>query len=773
MLILYKRKKLKAIFRYLFVIVLFSRTFLLHGQERIGIVLSGGGATGLAHIGVLKALEEAGIPIDYITGTSAGALIGSLYAAGYSPEEIEFLASSEAFQKMSTGQIEPSQRFSYREPDDNASMFKFGISIDSSLVTSIPTHYRSSAYVDYILMQLLSPAGEAAGNNFDNLFIPFRCVASDIANKKSVVFRDGKLNQKVRASMTYPFYFEAIEINNTLYFDGGLYNNFPANVIYEEFDSDFIIGSNVSLNAPPPEKNNIISQLTNMLVSYSDFSIPCEDGILIEPDINSSTFDFKDARMIIRQGYEQTKPYIDSILKRIERRVPKSEIQQRRNEFRKKIIPISVSQVYAFSRKNKSISFAKNSLIRRKKEEVVKQKVFERRYFRLRATPQVGFMFPTLNLNDDSTYSLNLVVNKAKDFSFEVGGHFSTRAVNTGFVGVSYGHLGKVASRVYANSYFGKFYTSVKTEVGMDIPSTFPVNISGYFILNRFDYFRSFATFFALEKPSFLVQNEIFTGFDFKHPIGNSTKSTFQGRYFLLEDRYYQSKNFSNADTTDFTQFQGVTASWEFTQNTLNRKQFASSGHFAALKIRYVYGKEHSVSGTTAPIPFDESKIHSWINISADFQTFPLDLKVFHWGVHGTAVFNSQSLFSNYTSSVLAMTAYAPLPDMLTYFMPEFRSPQYIGIGTNLVFTIRKNLDVRADGYYYQPFRSIIQNYDGTFEYGKPFKGESFVASGSVVYHSPLGPLRATFNYFPKQIHNPFSFQISFGYVLFNQRAIR
>lgn len=772
MLILYKRKKLKAIFRYLFAFVLFNHTFLLVAQERVGVVLSGGGATGLAHIGVLKALEEHGIPIDYITGTSAGALIGALYAAGYSPEEIELLASSEAFQKMSTGQIEAHQRFSYREPDDNASMFKFGIGIDSSILNSIPTHYRSSAYVDYVLMELLAPAGEIAGNNFDSLFIPYRCIASDIANKKSVTFGKGKLNQAVRASMTYPFYFEAIEINNTLYFDGGLYNNFPANIIYEQFHPDFIIGSNVSFNAPLPEKNNIISQLTNMLVSYSDFSLPCEEGILIEPTINSSTFDFQDASQIIREGYEQTLPYIDSILSRINHQMTKEEINAKRKAFRNKIIPITVRNVNAFSRKNKSLSFAKNSLIRSKKNEIIQERILERRYFRLRATPQIGFMFPTLSLNPDSTYNLDLIVNKSKDFNFEVGGHFSTRAVNTGYVGVSYGHVGKVAARAYVNSYFGKFYTSVKTELGLDIPSIFPVNVSGYFVLNRFDYFRNFATFFAPEKPSFLVQNEVYTGLDFKHPIGNSTKSTFQGRYFLLEDDYYQTKNFSNADTTDFTQFQGVTFSWEFTQNTLNRKQFATSGHYAAFKIRYVYGREHSVSGSTALIPFDQSKYHSWINISGDFQTFPLDLKVFHWGIHGTAVFNSQSLFSNYTASVLAMTAYTPLPDMSTYFMPEFRSPQYIGAGTNLIFTIRKNIDIRADGYYYQPFRSILLNDDGTFGYAKPFKGETFVASGSVIYHSPLGPVRATFNYFPKQLQ-PFTFQVSFGYILFNQHAIR
>lgn len=741
------------------------------GQEKIGLVLSGGGATGLAHIGVIKALEENGIPIDYISGTSMGALVGGMYAAGYSPEEIEAFAKSDAFLKMATGQIETHQRFTYRESDENAAMFKFGIAIDSSILTSIPTHYRSSAYVDYKLLELCGPVGEMVHNNFDSLFVPYRCVASDIANKKSVVFRSGKLNQAIRASMTYPFYFEAIEVNKTLLFDGGLYNNFPADVMFHDFNVDYIIGSNVSYNNPKPKRNNIISQISNMLMFYSNYTIPCESGILIQPNIKSTTFEFKDAAEIIEEGYRQAQPYIDSILQHTTRRVSKDELQQRRATFRNKIIPIQISSVTTNMRKQKPFSFAKNSMIRRK-EEVVSAKVFERRYFRLRATPQIGFLFPTLSINQDSTYNLDLTVNKAKDFNFEVGGHFSTRAVNTGFIGVSYSHIGKVAANVYANSYFGKFYTSVKTEVGMDIPSTYPVNISGHFVLNKLDYFRSFATFFAPERPSFLVQNEMYTGLEFKQPIWNSIKSTFGGRYFLLEDRYYQNNNFTNADTTDFTQFQGFTTSWELVQNTLNRKQFANSGHFAAIKIRYINGREHSKSGSTAPIPFDNYKYHSWISISGEFQTYPVDLKFFHLGLHGNAVFNSQSLFSIYTASLLSLNAYTPLPDMATYFMPEFRSPQYVGAGINLVFTVKKVLDFRADGYYYQPFRALVKNDDGTFGYAKPFKGESFIASASIIYHSPVGPLRATFNYFPKQ-HIPYAFQISFGYVLFNSRAIR
>lgn len=769
---MYKRTNLKLIFGYLLVIVVIFNSQQSISQQRVGVVLSGGGATGLAHIGVLKALEERGIPIDYITGTSAGALIGSLYASGFSPSEIEHIVITEAFQKMSRGEIESHQRFAYRENDVNASMFSIGLSSDSLLQKSLPTNFRSSAYLDYTMLKMLATTGASYGKDFDSLFVPFRCVASDIANKKSVVFSNGNLNERVRASMTYPFYFNPIRVDGNLLFDGGLYNNFPADVMYHDFSPDYIIGSNVSYNTGLPDEDDLISQITNMLVSYTDFSLPCEQGVIIKPKTEVTTFDFNSVQKAIDDGYNSTLNYLDSIEQQIIRKVDPKELEAKRKEFRSRIAPLKVTSITNNFNRTRDIQFARKSMLKPKKAEILNETILERRYFRLNATPQIDFIYPTLELKSDSTYNLDLNIDKSKDIKLEVGGHVSSRAVNTGFVGLSYRLLGRTASTIYANSYFGKFYGSVKASYSIEIPSIYPVSLSGYFVMNRWDYFRSFATFFEDVKPSFLVQNEIYTGLKFKHPIANTIKSTLEGRYFLLEDDYYQNDVFNNTDTTDFTIFQGVMGSWELQQNSLNRKQFSNSGHYAAFKVRYVYGKEHSVSGSTAPIPFDSEKYHSWLNLTGEFRSFVVDQPVFHLGFHGNAVFNTQSLFSNFTASTLAMTAYSPIPDMNTYFLQEYRSPQYAGLGTNIIFTVKRKLDIRIDGYYYQPFIMISKNDDGTFGYSKPFKGETYIASGSIIYNSYLGPIRATLNYFPKQ-PNPVGFQLSFGYVLFNDRAIR
>lgn len=758
--------------RYLILFYTIIWSSLLFGQERIGLVLSGGGAAGMAHIGVLKALEEKGIPIHYITGTSAGALVGSMYAAGYSPEEMERIVSSESFQLMSNGKLEKSQYFAYRKPEDHASIISLGLNFENNITKSLPTYYRNSEYMDFIMMQLLAPASAVAGNDFDRLFIPFRCVASDIQDKKSVVLSKGYLNQSVRASMTYPFYFPALEIDGKLYFDGGLYDNFPARVMYNEFNADYIIGSNVSSNAASPKADDFMSQISNMLTFQSDFSIPCDEGLLIEPKIPYSTFDFNAVKNIIQMGYYQALPYADSLAKILPELISKEELNQRRAEFKKRWAELSFSKVVTNAQREKVIRFAEYSLIPRIKGKTISLKQMERRYFRLNATPQIESLYPTLDLNPDSTYTMNLSVKKAKEFRFEAGGFFSTRSVNTGYLGISYGRIGRVAHKGVLNTYFGKFYTSGKAEYTLDIPSLFPVSFKTYLILNRLDYFRNFATFFAPQRPSFLVSNEVFVGLDLKHAINNAISGELNNRYFMLDDHYFQNNNFTNADTTDRTKFQGFTIGYEVEYNTLNRRQFANSGHYLGIKARYVNGKEKSVSGNTAILPFDQTKTHNWLNLSVDFQTFPVSNRVFHLGIQGKAVLNSQSLFSNYTASVLAMTAFSPLPDMNTYFMPEYRSPQYIGFGTNIIFSFLKNFDWRADLFYYQPFRTITQNDDGTFGLAKPFKGDSYILSSSVIYHSFLGPVRFTANYFPKQIQR-FNINISFGYILFNKRAIR
>ncbi len=766
-----KRTKLKVI-STIFLVLFLICSHLSNAQQRIGLVLSGGGAAGIAHIGVLKALEERGIPIDYITGTSAGALVGSLYACGFSPEEIEMYVLSEDFQLMTSGKLNSDKQFLFRKEDVNANVLSFSFSKDSILKKSIPLNLVTPSLLDFEMLKIMGLTSASKSNDFNQLFVPFRCVASDIVNKKSIIFSKGNLNEVVRASMTYPLYINPIKIDNAILFDGGLYNNFPVDVMYHDFHPDFIIGSKVAENPKAINERDFIGLINQMMTTPTNFQLPCNEGLIIEPRTEVGTFDFNLVKQAIQDGYVATIKQLDSLETLITKRITKEELTKKRLLFKSEIKDLFVSSISSDYNKKRDLTYARKSLIRSQKNELLSFEKLEKRYFRLYATPQIEYILPTLQKKQDSTFNLDLKITKSKDFKVDVGGHFSSRAVNTGYLGITFRSLGRVASSIHAESYFGKFYGSAKADLNIEIPSVYPISFSGYFTLNRWDYFRSFATFFEDVKPSFLVQNEIYGGIKLKMPLSNNSNLSWDARSFRLEDDYYQTQSFTSKDTADYTIFSGFTFSGELLKSSLNRKQFASSGNFLLFQARYVNGLENTYPGTTSILKDTLSKNHSWLSLQAEFQSFVFKNKLFHLGIHTKGVFNTQSLFANYTASLLSLPSFNLIPDAETYFLPEYRSPQFIGIGVNLIFSIYKNIEIRGDGYIYQPIIELRQRPDGTIGFDPAINSTSYLFSMSLIYHSPIGPLRATLNYFPNQT-NPFAFQISYGYVLFNERAIR
>lgn len=194
------------------IIALFLAAIQIVSAQKVGLVLSGGGAKGAAHIGVIKALEENNIPIDYITGTSIGAIIGSLYAMGYSPEEMLELMLSKEFSYWQTGTVEEQYTYYFKEPYPTPEFAHFSIDMSDSLqikASFLPQSLINPIQMNQAFMALFSQATAKAGWNFDNLFVPFRCVASDIYTKKPIIFKNGDLGDAVRASMTFPFFLPA------------------------------------------------------------------------------------------------------------------------------------------------------------------------------------------------------------------------------------------------------------------------------------------------------------------------------------------------------------------------------------------------------------------------------------------------------------------------------------------------------------------------------------------------------------------------------------
>lgn len=751
----------------------FTLQLFAQQRQRVGVVLSGGGASGVAHVGVLKALEEYQIPIDYIVGTSAGALVGAMYASGYSPAEIEAYVLSESFQLMVQGQEEARHQFLFYQDAESASMFSFTVSQDSILQKSLPLAFVDPTYLDFEMLKIFGLTSASVHDDFNQLFVPYRCVASAVETKKSVAFSNGKLNQVVRASMTFPLYLNPIRIDGVLYFDGGLYNNFPIDVLYNAFSPDFIIGSNVSKNLAPVSERDFFGLLNSMMTTPTNYQMPCSEGLIIEPNTRVGTFDFEDVQQAIQDGYAAAVGQMDNILKYVDNRSDSAELAQKRQLFKKQLLALRVSEVRSSSDKREDLPFVRNSILPKYSKLVLDQAALEKRYFKTLSAPYFSFVAPLLDQRPDSNLVLRLKVNKANDFRVDFGGIMSSRAVNTGYLSLAYRRAGFIGQRLELASYFGKFYGSGKVNYELVIPGSIPISLSAYFVLNRWDYFKSFATFFEDVKPSFLVQEERYTGLQLKIPTGNHAIFTANTRVFWLDDSYYQTPNFTKEDTADYTSFIGESMRLAYTQNTLNRKQFASSGSFFEVKASYVRGRELTFPGSTSIIDDTITKQHKWLSIQLEALSFPFQKQqMVNFGLHFKSVLNSQSLFANYTASMLALPGLNILPDLDTYFIAAYRSTQYVCAGTQLIVSPFKNVDLRLDAYAFLPIIQLVLNPDGTFSYAHPLDGRSILAAGHVIYHSPVGPVRATLNYLPKYAQ-PFQFQLGFGYLLFNERAIR
>jgi len=364
--------------------------------QKVGLVLSGGGAKGAAHIGVIKALEENNIPIDYISGTSIGAIIGSLYAMGYTPDEMLELILSDEFGYWQTGTVENDYIYSFKKPQATPEIAHFSVSISDSLqikTNLFPQSLINPIQMNQAFMELFAQATAKAGWNFDNLFVPFRCVASDIYNKKAIIFRNGDLGDAVRASMSFPLVFKPIWKGKVPLFDGGIYDNFPVNPMKEAFQPDFIFGCAVAGSAMQPS-DNMYSLFETMIMQKTEYDIPEEEGMMLKFSFpNVSLLDFPKAREVMEIGYQRTLTLIDSLKQRVTREVPLAEINNRRQAYKASLPPLVFQNIHVTGVTEAQQSYIEAQL-HRDINGVFSMEEFKQAYFKMLTDSKIKEIIP-------------------------------------------------------------------------------------------------------------------------------------------------------------------------------------------------------------------------------------------------------------------------------------------------------------------------------------------------------------------------------------------
>lgn len=758
--------------RHIIVILCFLLVQIAGQSQKVGLVLSGGGASGMAHIGVLRALEENEIPIDYIAGTSMGAIIGGLYASGLTVDEMETYFISPEFQEAIAGKLEKDFTYFFKKNVPDASMVSLKIDPDTVLLRTIPSYVVSPVQMDMELLERVSKAIAVAGYDFDELMIPFRCVAADIVRKEQIIFRDGELHEALRASSSFPFYFKPLNLNGRLLFDGGLYNNFPLDVMYAEFDPDVIIGCSVSLETPPPTTDDLFSQIENMIVNRGSEEMPCKEGIVIRPSTGVSTLQFARSGEAITSGYEAGLAMMDSIKSLVDERVSPVERVIERKLFNSKQQEYRLGEVNLNGISPSSQRYFRKLLKLDTKNPPETLEELKPLYYRIFGDDKINYVFPNIRFNPDSgLYDLDLQLEKEKKLFIDFGGNVSSRPVNTGFVSLKYNLLGSTPKTFYANSYFGKFYNSLLVEARLDIPGNSPYFMSVTGMLQQWDYFRSFATFFQETRPSYILEQESMVGFNIGRPAGNKGRLIADLRYSFDEDQYYQVDQFTASDTADVTEFEYVTTGLTFERSTLNKKSYPTDGTFLSLKARYVDGRERTVPGSTGVFNEVHKRNHQWAMFRLSYENYFKTIGKLDLGLQLDGALSTQGFFDNHQATLLSSPYFQPIPESKTIFQNEFRAHAFAAGGLKVIYELSGSFDLRLENYIFQPQNEILAEEDLSAEYSPDFLKRFYIGSASAVFHSPLGPVSFSVNYYD-QHEDPWSWIFNFGYLLFNKRPL-
>ena len=762
--------------KFVRLISLLTISAFVHGQ-RVGLVFSGGGAKGLAHVGVLKALEEHEIPVDYIVGTSIGGIIGGCYAVGMNPEEIEAMILSPSFIGWINGYPETGYNYYYHRSDDTPQFLKLNMALDSTLSIQLNSSIASDVSLNFAIAERTAQASRIARNNFDSLFVPFRVVTADIFTQREVVLSKGSLSDAMRATQTVPFFYNPIRVDGKYLFDGGVYNNFPVDVAQREFNPDVLIGVNVSSKVfedyPYDNDDKLIAHsLLYLLLDKSDPSRIPESGIYIQPNLRGFTsFDFGRAKALIDSGYIQTKRQIADIEQKIKRRVSCEEVSDRRNSFRNKQIPNTFGEL-----RFQKFNARQRGYIRAifKSKNTRGQFTFDqtkRGYFKLVSEDYFRNVYPNI-LYDTVKNHFNLQLTRRPQQNFQVGfgGVIATRDISNVFLGLNYYEFNRILTHASAGFQTGNFYKSALMKLRMDFPYQFYaepyVSFDSWNFLDNDDFLNKVS---APALPTVLKRWNRKYGISFGVPVHDSFKGALAFEAINTTDNYINGPVFISTDKLDVLNLRGFKAGIHFSSSDLNRRQYPSQGSMFSLSGDFFSVQEEFIPGTTSLQTETVRKYHEWFRIRGSAEQY-FGTGWYRPGYVADMVISNQPYFQNYFGTIINAPGFMPMQDSRTLILQHFRAFNFAAAGVKNIFTIRNKFEARAEAYLFKPFQAIVEDAEQLPVESTDKSLLYFAGTVGFVYHSPIGPVSLSANYYDDN-ENQFGVLLHVGFLLFNKHS--
>ncbi|MEG2218965.1 MAG: patatin-like phospholipase family protein [Muribaculaceae bacterium] len=751
-------------------IVAFSAT-----AESVGLVLSGGGAKGIAHIGVIQAFEDNNIPIDYITGTSMGAIVGGMYAIGYTPDEMMELLLSNGFADWSTGVINENLKYYFLKPSQTPAFMHFNLNFgDSTKISTnlLPRSLINPLPMNFAFMELFSAYSAQCDGDFNRLFVPFRCVASDVYNKRKIVCKSGQLGDAIRASMSFPIVFKPIKIDGVIALDGGIYDNFPVDVMREDFAPSIMIGIDVAIGGEKKDDENLIDQIEAMVMQPQDKTIPAKDGMKI--DINLQEFgllDFPKAQAIYQIGYDKAMTMMDSIKTRVHARMPKETRTLKRDIFKSATPEVVFDSVIVTGARPDQNDFIKYMFTDNNHNDTINMAEAKDSFYKAISGGKIKDLIPQAKYNNrNGTFSLNITADVKDNISLGIGGYITSSTnsmiyLSTGFKTLNFHSFDADISGWIGQSYYAG-QVNAKVSLTTDVPSY--LKLQG--VVSQHKFYESDILFYSDELPTYVINYDNFVRLKYGIAVGRNAKFELGVGYGYMKDRFHQNTIVDNLkEQLDEARYNLGQVSATFDMNTLDNQMYPTAGLALDVTAMGVYGNHQY-----KPRGIDYASFNpcGWGQIECNVSKYYQLDKHFSLGAKIDAMASTKSLLGNYTASLIQAPAFAPTPVTKNYFNPAFRANSFVALGVIPIWKIIDNLQLRTEFYAFMPFQKIKDNGKGDAVYGRWFNDPSFIAEMAAVYNFPFASISIYGNYLSYPARN-WNFGVSFGLLFLAPKFLR
>ncbi|MBQ8888375.1 MAG: patatin-like phospholipase family protein [Bacteroidaceae bacterium] len=458
-------------------------------RKKVGLVLSGGGAKGMAHIGVLKVIEEAGIPIDYVVGTSMGSIIGGLYAIGYTPAQMDSMVRVQDWAFLLSDKTPRSDKnMAEREADEQ---YIISLPFSKTAIKEVTGGLIKGQNLANLFSELT--LGYHDSIDFNQLPVPFACVSEDIAKGKEMVFHEGVLATAMRASMAIPGVFTPVRLDSMVLVDGGVVNNYPVNVA-RQMGADVIIGVDVQSELKPANELNsatsILGQLVDLMGQDLYLKNLQETDTYIKVNVkgySAASFNPQAIDTLIIRGEEAARANYKG-LKQLKKEIGLDEHYQ----------PVRVDKYEPTDWVMvQNINF--NGLDEKDKEWIMKRcdlkenalnsiRRIEETTSIIRANTSYSSVTYNLTHSDDGRFNLNYFVNKKQEHRINIGIRFDSEEIASLLLNVRSTLKTKLPSYISATARLGKRYAA-KLSYGIEPSPLSSLGLTYLFQYNDVDHY--------------------------------------------------------------------------------------------------------------------------------------------------------------------------------------------------------------------------------------------------------------------------------------------